>query len=70
MFCGSESLEDMFSHYQSGLDIVLNTVLLLGKFFMHTCKYLKSKPSLTHRKNELKLTELKVTEMCERQESS
>ena len=37
------------------LDFVLNTLILFGKFFIHKCRYFKTKPCLTHWRNELKL---------------
>lgn len=37
------------------LEFVLNTLLLLGMFFIHTCRYYKTKPCLNHWKNELQL---------------
>lgn len=37
------------------VDFVLNSLLLFGKFFIHKCRYYKTKPTLTHWRNELNL---------------
>ena len=37
------------------LDFVLNTLMLLGKFFIHKCRYFKLIPCMNHWRNELKL---------------
>lgn len=37
------------------VDLVINYLILLGKFFIHKCRYFKSKPSLKSWLNEFKL---------------
>lgn len=37
------------------VNFVLNSLLLFGKFFIHKCRYYKTKPTLTHWRNELNL---------------
>lgn len=43
------------SGYDKNIEYGINNLLILGKQFIHKCRFFKSKPNATHWRNELKL---------------